>query len=214
MKHIKNNLIFLISIFILFSACKTTAIEEKEDDTSLNSIGDVKEYWKNALDLSTIENIDSLYELYKDNTDFTLEDWKRNKRDGFRWTGDGFIKYLEGGSALGPFLNTLDAITIYPNPTNSFVTIILFKNIPSGRTQDGVIVPSVYELYNLQRYFPFAVSLQLILDEKIVWTHHIPNCNGEIVIEESVLQKAGNYQLVVEMDGYTASKNFMVIKKQ
>jgi hypothetical protein len=207
----KKIIYITILIFILFSACKTT------ENTSLHIRKNIEEdydplaLWENGLDL-TNANLDSLYELYKD-MGYTLEDWENAKLKGMRWTEKGFSRYFfdgEGEVKAGDMLHEMNSVVIFPNPTSSSVSVDIIKKITVIDGETGQIIPHPFDL---SWCFPFDVTLKLILDEKIVWTYRNPYCNGTEIIDANVLQKAGNYQLVVEIDGISVSNNFIVIKK-
>jgi len=205
-----QKIIYITTILFLFSACKTT--EEKEDNALLNVRKEFDEKrWENALVLTNAV-VDSLYELYKDK--YTIEQLEKYKIDGWRWDGNNFLKVISG-MVIGEFLEhkNQNPVDIHPNPTTSSVTVVLFKNMTKYPMTEGKLM-SLYDFFNLEQYFPFDVAFKLILEEKTVWTYRNSSCYGTEVIDASVLHKAGNYLLVVEIDGYSASKNFMVLKKQ
>jgi len=62
--------------------------------------------------------------------------------------------------------------------------------------------------------FPFDLTMKLLFEERIIWTHKNPIYYGAEVINENILQKSDSYQLIIEIDGKIVSNNFMVTKKQ
>ena len=178
MKNLTNKLLFLISIFLLFSACKTTEVKENSS-FNVRKNSDFDEVYKNALVL-TESNIDSLLDYFKG--EYTRVELERKMNEGYRWDkeSNGWYKESNERIKLGWVMQEwqhFNSVSIYPNPTTSFVMVVLFKNMTESMEVNGKPA-TMYDHLNLQQYFPFAVSLQLILDEKIVWTNQISNCYG------------------------------------
>ena len=199
-----QKIFYITFVLILLYACKTIEENSYYNATSLER-GGAKKVWENALDL-TNANLDSLAELYG----HSVERFEEARQKGMRYVTeyDMFLKYSPE-TKTGQFLKYDNSITIYPNPTSSSVVVEIIKSIRIKDKTGYIPYPG-----DLSWCFPFDLTMKLILDEKIVWTYRNPICMGTEIINESVLQKPGNYLLVVEIDGYNASKNFMVIKKQ
>ena len=195
--------------FILLTACKTIT-EENMEYTSSNAgfiIDEIKERWRNAVCLYTV-NVDSLWEAEGKDKGISLEEFRKKATEtntAWRWDGAGFLGKVTEKTKVGTFLNYKNAISIHPNPTSSSVTVTLVKKLETWIRLN--------EIFKLEKdLFPFEVSFRLILDENIVWTYHNQNSYGTEIIPENVLQKAGNYRLVVNVDDAEAVANFMVIK--
>ena len=208
-----QKLLVLIFIGFVFAGCKTIK-NTSDESASLRAKNDnsFEDIYNNALVL-TASNLDSLLDFFKG--EYTRGDLERYMNQGYRWN-DGWYKMSDELIKLGWVMEqwqSFNTVLIYPNPTSSFVTVILFKNMTESMEVNGTRT-TMYDHLNLQQYFSFTVSVQLLFDSKTVWTYQTSNCYGEIVIDESVLQKAGTYLLVVEIDGYRVSENFMVVKKQ
>ena len=104
--------------------------------------------------------------------------------------------------------NDKEQIIITPNPTSSFINVILFSYF-SG--QDLSKIPDFYP--------PIKVDCQLIFNERIIRQWSIKNYRYTTeTIPEEYLKEGGSYALVCNFTGprgctASASASFMVIKR-
>jgi len=212
-EYIKIELIFIVFAVLFITACKTTAEENTSSDASVysvdanSSIKEKYEIWMKGVDLLGV-NIDSLWEAEGKDKGYSLEKFREfastySEQFTWRWTEQGFMAFSNPNykQKLGNYIWNANTVTIHPNPTSASATVTLFKN------------SWCYEHSKLEKLFPFEVSFKLIFDENIVWTYHNSSSYGTETISESVLQRAGNYRLVVNVDGNEEIANFMVIKR-
>ena len=107
-----------------------------------------------------------------------------------------------------------EGITVFPNPTSSFVTIEIKPIIK--------VAPDGQELITYFDWFNFRY--ELMFDEKIIFQSSIKSLPRDIwqeVIPEHLLQNSGRYTIIYEFiekdNGNVYDKgtlNFMVVKQQ